>query len=441
MSKWFTLFLVLIVSSRLSAQQVFVSLDQYIDYAIQHNPAIQQAMLNEKVEQQNYHTAISPLLPVAKAQASINDNLILNTQLIPAEIFGGTPGTFKEIKFGTKYSINPNGDVSLNLTNAANYQNLAIAKKNQSVANANTQLTIEQIKTSLAQAYYIYLLYQRNDEFANKNFNNADSLLKIIQVRYDNQSIDELDLNRSKSTRLQAQNQSDQSQIALQKAMNTLKLLAGMNMTDRLVVQDKLVMPELPLAEVINSNLYSRPAVRASYLRADISQMTIERERLRFVPDLLAFANYGLSGQNNNFKFSDATQKWYQNSAVGLTLNVPVFNGGIKYFNLQKAKINQQIAALDLQNTQLKTSKEDQDLLLDYTKAKKDVAVRQQQLSFADRNYTLALVKYKNEALAYDNVVNIQNEQLTAQQQLLQAEADFVTLQYRIKLLNSYDKK
>ena len=441
MFKWFTLISILIVGSQISAQQVFVSLDQYIDYAIQHNPSLQQAIINEKVEQQNYHTAISPLLPVAKAQAAINDNLILNTQLIPSEIFGGAKGTFKEIKFGTKYNINPSGDVSLNLTNAANYQNLLIAKKNQGVAKANTQLTVEQLKTTLAQAYYLCLLYQRNDEFATQNLANADSLQRIMQVRYDNQVIDELDLNRSKSTHLQAQNQAYQSQIILQKAVNNLKLLAGMNMTDRLIVQDKLVMEELPIAEVIQSNLYSRPAVRASFLKADMSKMTIERERLRFVPDLTAFANYGLSGQNNDFKFSDASQKWYQNSAIGVSLNVPVFNGGIKYFNLQKAKLNQQIATLDLQNIQLKTSKEDQDLLLDYTKAKKDIAVRKQQLFIADRNYILALIKYKNESIAYDNVVNIQNEQFTAQQQLLQAEADFVTLRYRIKLINSYEKK
>ena len=122
-------------------------------------------------------------------------------------------------------------------------------------------------------------------------------------------------------------------------------------------------------------------------------------------------------------------------------MNVPVFAGGVKYYSVQKAKLNQQIAALDLKNSQIKTAKEDQDLVLDFVKAKNDLQVRQKQLSISERNYALALVKYKNESMTYDNLVNVQNEMLSAQQQILQSEADYVISQYKIKLINSYDKK
>lgn len=431
----------LLWGSDLSAQQIFMSLEQYTDYAIQHNPSIQQALLNEKVEQQNHNAAISPLLPVANAKATINDNLILNTNLLPAEIFGGPAGTFKEVRFGTKYSINPSGDISLNLINAANYKNLSITRQNQSIAGANTQLTIQQVKNSLAQTYYSYLLYQNNYDFAAQNLANADSLLHITQVRYDNQFIDELDLNRSRSARLQAQNQLDQSQVLQEKALNNLKLLAGLSVTDKISIQDKLTVQDIPLADVINTNPFSRPEIQVSYLKNNVSKMTVAREKLKFIPELSVYGNYGVTGQNNTFKFADASQKWYQNGAIGMSLNVPVFAGGIKYFNVQKARLNQQIADIELKNTQLKTAKEDQDLLLDYTKAKKDLSVRREQLKIAEKNYKLALTKYRNEAINYDNLVNIQNEQTNAQQQLLQAEADYVTVQYKIKLINSYDKK
>lgn len=435
MSKWILFVLFTISLYSLPAQQVFVSLEQFTDYALQHNPSLQQAILNEKVEKQNVNSAISPLLPTANAQATMTDNLILNTQIVQFN------GVVQEIRFGTKYAINPSGNVNLNLINATNYQNLFIAKKNQQLAAANTELSIEQIKTSLAQAYYLYLLYQSNYDFAMHNLSNADTLLHITQVRFDNQYIDELDLNRSKSSELQAQSQMDQSRILLDKSLNTLKLLAGMNVTDKLIIQDKLVIQDIPMVDAITANQFARPELKTSMIRANISNMSILREKLRFAPELSAFANYGVNGFNNNFRFADASQKWYQNSAIGLTLNVPVFAGGTKYFNVQKAKLNQQIAALDLQNTQLKTAKEDQDLILDFVKARSDLKTRQKQLGLTDRNYNLAMIKYKNESLTYDNLVNIQNEMLNAQQQLLQSQADYVTSQYKIKLINSYDKK
>ena len=435
MPKWILVPVFIICVSYVSAQQVFVGLDQYTDYALQHNPSLQQSILSEKVEAQNVNTAIAPLLPTANAQATINDNLIINTQILQFN------GVTQEIKLGTKYSINPSGNINVNLINAANYQNLFIAKQNHELATANTQLNTEQIKTALSQAYYLYLLYQSNYDYALRNLANADTLLHITQVRFDNQYIDELDLNRSKSSQLQAQNQLDQSKVSQEKSLNNLKLLAGINVKDQVVIQDKLVLQDMPLAEAITVNPMTRPELKTAMLRANISEMSILREKLRFAPELSAFANYGVTGLNNNFRFTDASQKWFQNSAVGVTLNVPVFAGGVKYYSVQKAKLNQQIAALDLKNSQIKTAKEDQDLVLDFVKAKNDLQVRQKQLSISERNYALALIKYKNESMTYDNLVNVQNEMLSAQQQILQSEADYVISQYKIKLINSYDKK
>jgi len=176
-------------------------------------------------------------------------------------------------------------------------------------------------------------------------------------------------------------------------------------------------------------------------LKLNVSQMAITKSKLNFAPELSAFGAYGVNGFNNDFRFGDASQHWYQNGALGLSLTVPVFSGGIKFFTMQKAKLSRQIAELDLQNTKISTEKADQDLILDYTKAKGDLRVRQKQLFLSERDYKLAMVKYRNESFSYDNVINVRNELLQAQQQLLQAQADYVTAQYKIKIINSYDKK
>lgn len=450
MTKWIIALVLFFLIKEVSGQtnptqnpsaKVFISLDQYTDFALQNNLSIQQALLNEKVEQQNANAAISPLLPTANATANLNDNLLLPTTLVPGELRGGAPGTFIPLKFGAQYNFNPSGNITFNLINAANYQNLFISKKNQQLAGANTQLTIEQIRTSLAQAYYLYLLYQRNYDFALQNQLNADSLLMITQVRFDNQFIDELDLNRSRSSALQAQNVVDQNKILLQKSLNNLKLLAGLAPSEKIHIEDKLEIKDPSVADLLSSNSLSRPELQVSMLKVAVSQLTITREKLKFAPELSFFANYGVNAQNNNFRFADASQQWYQNGAIGLTLNIPVFAGGIKYFNLQKAKLNLQIAAIDMQNTRIKTEKEDQDLVLDYTKAKNDLKVRQKQLSLSEKDYKLALIKYKNEAISYDNVINVQNELLNAQQLLIQSQADYITAQFKIKIINTYDKK
>jgi OMF family outer membrane factor len=422
------------------AQIVFNNLDEYTKYAVAHNINIKEAILNQKIEKQNTNSAIAPLLPTAKATATLSDNLILNTQLIPAEIFGGPDGTFKEVRFGTKYALTPMADISVNLINAANYQNLMIAKKNQALADWQTKQTTEQIKTNLTQAYYLYLLLKKNGDFAIKNKTNADSLYALVEIRYKNQFADEVDLNRAKSLQINTNSQLRESLIAISKAMGDLKLLAGIPMKMEVQINEELTVNAQPDLVNISSTLQSRPSVQLKKVKLELTEMTIKREKLKFVPELAAFANYGYQGFNNDFGFFSASQSWFGSSAIGLRLDVPIFNGGIRFYNLEKSKLNYQMAQLESRNAIEQQIKEDNELMLDQIKMFDDLRSKSLLLQLAERNYDLALVKYRNQALNYDNLVNIQNELLNAQQQQLKSQSDFYALKTKIQILNSYSQ-
>jgi outer membrane protein len=423
------------------AQIVFNNLDEYTKYAVAHNINIKEALLNQKIEKQNTNSAIAPLLPTAKANATLSDNLILNTQLIPAEIFGGPDGTFKEVRFGTKYALTPMADISVNLINAANYQNLMIAKKNQALAEWQTKQTTEQIKTNLTQAYYLYLLLKKNGDFAIKNKANADSLYALVEIRYKNQFADEVDLNRAKSLQINTNSHLRESLIAISKAMGDLKLLAGISMKMEVQINEELTANAQPDLVNISSTLQSRPSVQLKKVKLELTEMTIKREKLKFVPELTAFANYGYQGFNNDFGFFSASQSWFGSSAIGLRLDVPIFNGGIRFYNLEKSKLNYQMAQLESRNAIEQQIKEDNELMLDQIKMFDDLKSKSLLLQLAERNYDLALVKYRNQALNYDNLVNIQNELLNAQQQQLKSQSDFYALKTKIQILNSYSKQ
>ena len=436
-------FLSLILSQNVfsaSAQIVFSNLEEYTKYAISHNINIREAQLNQKIEKQNANAAIVPLLPTAKASATLSDNLILNTQLIPAEIFGGPAGTFKEVRFGTKYAITPTADVSVNLINAANYQSLMIAKKNQAISDWQAKLTTEQIKNNLTQAYYLYLLLKKNGDFAIKNKANADSLFALVDIRYKNQFADEVDLNRAKSFQINTNSQLKESLIAISKAMGDLKLLAGVPMKSEVQITEDLASSnQLDILD-INSSIQSRPSVQLKKAQLDLSEMAVKREKLKFMPELAAFANYGYQGFNNDFRFFSSTQRWFGSSAIGVRLDVPIFNGGLRFYNLEKSKLNAQIAKLESRNAAEQQLKQDSELMLDQIKVFDDLRSKSQLLQLADRNYQLALVKYRNQAINYDNLINIQNELLNAQQQQLKSQSDYYSLKTKIQILNSYSK-
>jgi outer membrane protein TolC len=441
MKKFFTLIQFLLFPILFSsAQIVFNNLEEYTKYAVTHNINIKEAQLNQKLEKQNTNSAIAPLLPTAKASATLSDNLIINTQLIPAEIFGGPEGTFREVRFGTKYALTPNADISVNLINAANYQNLMIAKKNQTLADWQAKLTTEQIKINLTQAYYLYLLLKKNGDFAISNKANADSLYALVDIRYKNQFVDEVDLNRAKSLQINANSQLRESLIAISKAMGDLKLLAGIPMKMEVQITEDLSAANQAELSDINSVSQSRPAVQFKKVQLELSEMAIKREKLKFVPELTAFANYGYQGFNNDFTFFSANQSWFGSSAIGIKLDVPIFNGGIRFYNLEKSKLNYQKAKLESKNALEQQIKEDNELMLDQIKMFDELRSKSLLLQLAERNYNLAMIKYKNQAINYDNLINIQNELTNAQQQQLKSQSDFFALKTKIEITNSYSK-
>ncbi|MFN8311090.1 MAG: TolC family protein, partial [Chitinophagales bacterium] len=258
-------------------------------------------------------------------------------------------------------------------------------------------------------------------------------LLQIVTVRFNNQFVDELDLNRSKAAQILASNQFRQATLLVEKSLNTLKLLAAIPVSQPLEIRDEIAYSSNAPAF---GNIQNRPSFIKAQLQNEVSELAVTREKLRFVPELSVYGNYGYNAQRNDLHFK--SDQFYRNSTIGVRLDVPIFNGAIRYFNTQKAKLNRQMASLQMQQTQNELAKNDKDLLLDFAKAKEDVTGFRRQLEIAERNYALALVKYRNQAINYDNLVNVNNELLNAQQQLLQGEANYVTVQFQINLTASY---
>jgi len=77
-----------------------------IDYAIENNRTAKNAALDVEAAKKQKWETISTGLPQINASIGYNKWLQQQLSLIPAEFFGGNPGEFTEIAFGTKQSVN-----------------------------------------------------------------------------------------------------------------------------------------------------------------------------------------------------------------------------------------------------------------------------------------------------------------------------------------------
>ena len=83
-----------------------LSLKEAIDYALVNNRTAKNAARDIEFAKELKWRTTATGLPQISAKIDYNNWLKQQVSLIPAEFFGGNPGEFAEIEFGTKQSMN-----------------------------------------------------------------------------------------------------------------------------------------------------------------------------------------------------------------------------------------------------------------------------------------------------------------------------------------------
>src|SRR5689334_14345036 len=77
---------------------------QAVDYAMKNSVNVRTALKDVEIQLQQNREITSAAYPQLSGNVNVTDYLKLPTSLIPAEIFGGAPGTFEAVQFGTKWN-------------------------------------------------------------------------------------------------------------------------------------------------------------------------------------------------------------------------------------------------------------------------------------------------------------------------------------------------
>ncbi len=85
------------------------------------------------------------------------------------------------------------------------------------------------------------------------------------------------------------------------------------------------------------SLLIHNSSLKQMDLQTKMLKKTYEMEKTAFLPNVSLSAIYQWTAMNEDFKFND--YRWNPYSTVGLTVSVPIFTGGKRYFKLRQTKI------------------------------------------------------------------------------------------------------
>ena len=351
MKKTGLLIIIILLSNNLFGQNAF-TLENAIDYALENNRLSKNATSDLEIANAKKWETIATGLPQINALIDYNNNLKQPVSLVPAEFFGGNPGEFAELSFGTKQTIDGSVTLTQLLFDGSYMIGLASIKLYMDIAEKAKIKTDQEVKKATISAYGNALISQERVKILNKNLKNVKSNLDEIKKIYQNGFTELENVEQLTISYKSLKNSLDYATKIEKTTLNLFKLIIGYDIEKEITLLDNLSGLTLKSFDLNESSENFEIEKNIDYqlsLNNKKSQQTLYRlEQAKALPTLRAFLKGGYDGNNESFRFFKPNQKWYGYSFVGVTMSVPIFSSLRKSAKTQQAKIEFEKSKLDL---------------------------------------------------------------------------------------------
>ena len=413
----------LVVPFALFAQSQQYSLQEAMDYGIKNNAQILSAALDEQDAQITVNNRIASGLPQIDASLDYQNFFKLPTSLIPAEFFGGEPGQFIPVQFGTEQNMTAQISASQLLFNGAWLVGISAAKEYAALVQKQTRLAETEVKKNVETAYYSVLIAKEFEKVLQKNIENLDAVLFEVTEMQKQGFVEGIDVDRLTISKLTLNGQLENAQRQTQMAANYLKFSMGLDMATNIELTDSLgAMTEV---NMVGTNYLSRPEFSILQSTITLNELNVKMNKALFLPTLVAYGSYSQNAQRNSFDFLDGDQEWFETGLFGLTLSIPVFSGMERKTGLQAAQIDLDQARIQQQLATQGILLEIEKAKTDYINAENDLNVQTQNIALAQRIYDTALIKYR-EGVGSSLELN------SAESTLYQAQGNYVSAMFNM---------
>ncbi|HEX9601807.1 MAG TPA: TolC family protein [Mariniflexile sp.] len=420
------------------------SLEQAIDFALENNRTAKNATRDiEAAKQQKWETTATGL-PQISAEIGYQNFLKQQVSLIPAEFFGGNPGEFEEVTFGTKQSVNAMATLNQKIFDGSYLVGLQSAKVFLEISkNAKTKTDLE-IRKAVINAYGNVLLAEESVAILEKNKAILEKNLNDLSKMFENGLEEEESVEQLQIT-LSGVNSSLKNTIRLKTlAYQMLNITLGLDVYNPTVLTDNLeslTVQNISL-DLVDADLNLEEAIDYKISQNDkkAKELLLKLEKSKALPTLNAFINGGYSAFSDEFNFTSKDQKWFGSSLFGVNLNIPIFSSLGRSAATQRAKINLEKAKDDLIETEQKLQLQTAAAKSDYQFAIEDYDNKKLNLNLAER------IEQKNQTKFFEGIASsfdlrqAQTQLYTAQQEFLQAMLDVINKKAELEtILNKVD--
>jgi outer membrane protein TolC len=414
------------------AQDASFTLKEAVDYAIKHNINIKSAQLDAVSAEARIGEIRGSGLPQISANLNLSDNVIIQRVFLPANF--ADPNASPDaapvaVQFGVKYAGSTSATLNQLIFSGSYFIGLKAAATYRELASKNVTQSKITVAESVTKAYYSAQVAEERAKVLDLNISRVDSLKRETEIMNQSGFVELLDVNRLEVqiNNLVTERQKVQNLIEL--SYTLLKYQMGMPMNEPIKLEDKVdeLSVETLQSEfsVTAANYNNRIEYSLLDTQFKLAGLDLKNIRSGYLPTVSASFGYGHNNGRNTLPDLFGT-RWFNNSVLALNVNIPIFDGFTKKYQVQQKKV-----ALD--KVKLSQTLLEQSIDLESRQAATNIKNAYATLETQRRNVDLAKeivrvskIKYKEGVGSNIEVINAESSFKEAQTNYFSALYDFL---------------
>lgn len=295
-------------------------------------------------------------------------------------------------------------------------------------ADMNSTATAEQVKLAVDQAFYNALQTAALLQVAQQTVSERQAVSDQITALYENKLRSELDLSfanvnlaQAKLLLLDAQNN---QQAALSQLSNILGYATEQNF-ELVDTQKELKPPSDQVSQLVDEAFSNRPEIAAQNYEFQAAQHFQKAERDLLFPSIEALGVAGRTPFSSSIAGVPVFRSWY--GAVGVNVNIPVFNGFLYPARSKEAALRAQADEQQLRDLKDRIANDVRTSWLSAINAYNRISVTQQFVDQANLAVDLSQTRY---SLGLSSIVELSQAQL----QQTEAQIQFAAAKYQYRI-------
>jgi len=395
-----------------------MTLQQCIDYALTNNNSVQNAVLDREITDNDDKEGRTRAMPQVDVGVDLVHNfniqkIILENGVIAAFTDPTKPaGGVLAFQLQLRNSFTMSASASQVIYDKSLFAGLQGANTYKELSEKNIIRSKIDVTEAVTKAFYGVLVAQKQLEFLEKNMARVDSLYRETNGRFKSGIVRKIDVDRIEVRLNNLKEEREKSAKVVELNKTLLMFQMNYNPTDELIVSGDLDENLLTITTNAAVDFSYDNRIEYSILKNQrkLNDVQLGMVKGKYVPRLSAFATTGYNPAATNLGDIFQGSRYYNYTFVGLKLQVPIFHGFEKRYQVA----NRVLEGQKLDNN-IKT-----------TERSIDLQIRQAEINVLNGMESLKIQK-RNLSLAEENVkvIRAENAQgIATNLEVTNAEAD-----------------